>query len=58
MRRATGPEIDPELGPERLGDLRRSVLDPGLAERQLGWRAEVSLEDGLRATWQFFTAAA
>jgi UDP-glucose 4-epimerase len=57
MRRATGREIDPEHGPERLGDLQRSVLDPGLAERELGWRPEVSLEDGLRATWQFFTAA-
>ncbi len=58
MRRATGREIDPELGPERLGDLQRSVLDPGLAARELGWHAEVSLEDGLRATWQFFTASA
>jgi UDP-glucose 4-epimerase len=57
MRRATGREIDPQHGPERLGDLQRSVLDPGLAERELGWRPEVSLEDGLRATWQFFTAA-
>jgi UDP-glucose 4-epimerase len=55
MRRATGREIDPEHGPERLGDLQRSVLDPGLAARELGWRPEVMLEDGLRATWQFFT---
>jgi UDP-glucose 4-epimerase len=55
MRRASGREIDPEHGPERLGDLQRSVLDPGLAARELGWRPEVSLEDGLRATWQFFT---
>ncbi len=52
MRRATGREIDPEHGPERLGDLKRSVLDPTLAERDLGWRPEVSLEDGLRETWQ------
>ncbi len=58
MRRATDSEIDPEHGPERLGDLRRSVLDTSLAERELGWRAETSLEDGLRATWQFFTASA
>ena len=58
MRRATNREIDPEHGPERLGDLQRSVLDPGLAERKLGWHPEVSLEDGLRTTWQFFTAAA
>jgi UDP-glucose 4-epimerase len=58
MRRATGREIDPELGPERLGDLQRSVLDPGLAGRELGWRPEISLEDGLRAAWQFFSTAA
>ena len=58
MRRATGREIDPEHGPERLGDLQRSVLDPSRAERELGWRPEVSLEDGLRETWQFFSTAA
>jgi UDP-glucose 4-epimerase len=57
MRRATGREIDPEHGPERLGDLQRSVLDPGLAGRELGWRPEVSLEDGLRISWKFFSAA-
>jgi UDP-glucose 4-epimerase len=57
MRRATGREIDPEHGPERLCDLQRSVLDPSLAERELGWRAEVSLEDGLRETWQYFSTA-
>jgi UDP-glucose 4-epimerase len=55
MQRATGREIDPKHGPERLGDLQRSALDPGLAARELGWRPEVSLENGLRATWQFFT---
>jgi UDP-glucose 4-epimerase len=57
MRRATGREIDPEHGAERPGDLRRSVLDPSLAERELGWRPELSLEDGLRETWQFFSTA-
>ena len=57
MRRATGREIDPEHGPERLGDLQRSVLDPSLAERDLGWRSEVSLEDGLRETWQYSCTA-
>jgi UDP-glucose 4-epimerase len=56
MRRATGREIDPEHGPERLGDLQRSVLDASLAERELAWRPEVSLEDGLRETWQCFSA--
>jgi UDP-glucose 4-epimerase len=58
MRRATGRKIDPEHGPERLGDLQRSVLDASRAERELGWRPEVGLEDGLRETWQHFSTAA
>ena len=51
------PRDRPEHGPERLGDLKRSVLDPSLAERDLGWRPEVSLEDGLRETWQYSSTA-
>ncbi len=28
-----------------------SCLDPSLAERELGWRAEVGLQEGLRTTY-------
>jgi UDP-glucose 4-epimerase len=56
MRAAVGREFPVEHGEERLGDLRRSVLDPGLAGRELGWRPETSLGGGLRATWDFFSA--
>ena len=44
---------DEMLGPEqaRPEQLLRSVLDPGLAERELGWRAARRLEDGLAETW-------
>jgi UDP-glucose 4-epimerase len=37
----------------RLGELRRSFLDPELAARELSFRAMVGLEDGLRATWEW-----
>jgi nucleoside-diphosphate-sugar epimerase len=40
------------LAPARLGEFQRSVLDVSRAERALGWRAEVPLEDGLRRTWE------
>ena len=43
----------PRLEAERLGDVRRSVLDAGLAERELGWKPKTSLEDGLARTWEW-----
>jgi len=50
--RAAG--VEPELvhAPERAGELQRSFLDPGRAERELGFRAEVPLDEGLRRTWE------
>ena len=38
----------PGHAPERPGEVRRSCLDPTRAARELGWRATVDLEDGLR----------
>jgi UDP-glucose 4-epimerase len=37
-------------GPQRLGEIQRSCLDPGLAAERLGWRARTSLAEGLRPT--------
>jgi UDP-glucose 4-epimerase len=48
-----GSDNAPRLAEARLGDVRRSVLDVSLIERELGWRAQTSLEDGVRATWDW-----
>jgi UDP-glucose 4-epimerase len=53
-RGIAGSEIEAEPADARLGELQRSVLDISLAERELGWRPEVSLEEGLRTTWESF----
>ena len=42
----------PEHCPPRPGEARRSVLDASLATRELGWHAQVNLEEGLRKTWE------
>lgn len=42
----------PEFAPPRAGDVPRSLGDPSLAAEVLGFRAEVSLQDGLRACCQ------
>jgi UDP-glucose 4-epimerase len=44
-----------ELAPPRLGELQRSFLDPTLAERELGWRAEHELDAGLGRTWEWIS---
>ena len=55
-RMVAGAEDEPEHGPPRTGDARRSVLDASYAAQELGWRAETSLEDGLRMTWEWLGA--
>jgi UDP-glucose 4-epimerase len=52
-RAVSGDRRPPLLAPAREGDLRRSVLDVALAGRELGWQPEVSLDDGLRRTWDW-----
>jgi UDP-glucose 4-epimerase len=42
--------VDPELAPERHGEVRHSCLEVSRARRELGWTAEVQLSDGLRRT--------
>lgn len=51
-----GVEREPCFSAERPGDVRRSVLDPSRAERELGWRAEATLPDGLARTWDWVQA--
>jgi UDP-glucose 4-epimerase len=58
VSRVSGVERKPELAPARLGEVQRSVLDPGLAERELGWHAKRSLDEGLQATWEWMSARA
>jgi UDP-glucose 4-epimerase len=55
-RRVAGADVEAEPAPERPGELQRSVLDPTLAERDLGWLAERDLEDGLRETWAWISS--
>jgi UDP-glucose 4-epimerase len=52
LQHAAGSNIEPEFAPLRPGELRRSCMDPARAQRELGWRAEVALSDGLASTFR------
>ncbi len=54
LARATGHSLPPEHGPERLGDLRKSVLDATRAARELKWKPEFDLERGLMETVEYY----
>jgi UDP-glucose 4-epimerase len=47
-----GVEIEPRLADLRPGELQHSCLATGKAERELGWRARVSIKDGLAKTYE------
>jgi len=51
-RRVAGSELEAEHADARLGELQRSVLDVTRADRELGWRPKIGLEEGLRLTWE------
>ena len=51
-RIVTGRDVEAESAPARAGELQRSVLDPSLAGRRLGWRPQVALAEGLQRTWE------
>lgn len=40
--------------PGRPGEQKRSAISAGRAERELGWKSQVMLEEGLRRTYEFF----
>jgi UDP-glucose 4-epimerase len=56
VQRVTGTGRAAELAPARLGELQRSVLDVSLAERELDWRPQEPLDDGLSETWRWVTS--
>ena len=54
LARNAGTSRAAEFGPPRAGEQRRAVILPERAARELGWRPQVELSDGLAQTLRFF----
>jgi len=51
LKRLSGNEsFEPDFAPARTGEVQRITIDAGRAERELGWCAEMDLDEGLRVT--------
>ena len=50
---ASGRDIPYQITPRRPGDIAACYADPGLAEAELGWRAELTIEEACRDAWNW-----
>jgi UDP-glucose 4-epimerase len=51
FEKANGIKINYKIVPRRAGDIEKVWADTKLANEELGWKAETSLEDTLRSAW-------
>lgn len=56
LREIAGTSVEAKHAPERPGEQRRSAVDVRKAQRVLGWQPQMSLRDGLAATYRYFAA--
>ena len=53
FEKATGKSIPYRIVERRAGDAPAVYDDPALAEKELGWKAELSLEEMCRDAWNW-----
>jgi CDP-glucose 4,6-dehydratase len=53
---AAGVDVEPEVRGEGVphGEIDRQYLDSTAIDRELGWRPEVGLDQGLQAAWEWY----
>lgn len=55
FRKVSGQPIPYKVVARRSGDIASCYADPSLAERELGWKATHSFEDGCASMWKWQT---
>lgn len=53
FEKANGVKIPYTIAPRRLGDIAACYADPSKAWEQLGWRAELGIEEMCRDSWNW-----
>jgi UDP-glucose 4-epimerase len=56
LKRAAKRDVPVQHAPKRPGEQQTSFLSVAKIERALGWKPEVSLDEGLRRTFEWFAA--
>lgn len=53
FEKVTGKKVNYSIGERRSGDVEKVYADTTLANNELGWRCEMSLDDIMRSAWQW-----
>lgn len=53
FEQACGKEIPYEIAPRRAGDIAECYADPSLAEKELGWKAELDVQQACESAWKW-----
>lgn len=53
FQRVNNIDLGYTIGPRRPGDAAECFCDPSLAEKELGWKAELGIEDMCRDAWHY-----
>ena len=53
FQRVNNIDLGYTIGPRRPGDAATTYADPSLAEKELGWKAEKTLDEMCRDAWNF-----
>jgi len=56
LRKESGSSLQPIHGPERQGDVKHSLADISKAQQMLEYTPSVSVEEGLKKTFQWYKA--
>lgn len=53
FERATGVKLKYRVTERRPGDIEKIWADPSLANKELGWKTEYSLDDAMKSAWEW-----
>jgi UDP-glucose 4-epimerase len=57
LEKLSGRKIEAKYEPARRGDIKDSQADISLARKSLGYEPQVTFEEGLRRTWEWYKGA-
>lgn len=53
FEKSTGEKLNYEIGPRRGGDVEQVYGDVTKSSQELGWKAELNIEDMMRSAWEW-----